>query len=258
MTVTFALTEPPVLLLHAFPCASRMWQPQVEALEGAGRRVLACDLPGFAGTPLPSGSPSLDAVADDVIAHVDAQGIGVVDVAGVSLGGYVALNLIRRHPGRLRSVALCDTKASADSLEARGNRERLARLCEAAPDDTARVLEQAVLPGLLGATSFARRPEVVSTVRGWLGEAPAATVAWYQRAMAERPDSLATLANVDLPRLVLWGDEDTLSPEAEQRLMIEASVQSTAVCVPDAGHLANVEVPERVSEALLAFLGTVR
>ncbi len=153
---------------------------------------------------------------------------------------------------------LCDTKASADGDAARANRERLAGLVLEAPDDTARVLEQAVLPGLLGETTRSTRPDVVERVRGWLGSASADSVAWYQRAMAARPDSVDDIAGIDLPTLVVWGDEDALSDRAEQDLMVGAPSDARLEVVAGAGHLANVEDPEAVTGALLGFLATVR
>jgi pimeloyl-ACP methyl ester carboxylesterase len=166
--------------------------------------------------------------------------------------------IVRARPSLLAGLALCDTKASADGDEARANRERLALLAIDAGPDVARVLEQAVLPGLLGDTTRASRPETVERVRGWLADADAETVAWYQRAMARRPDSVADLADADLPTLVVWGEEDALSDRAEQDRMMAAVSDATLVVVPGAGHLANVEAPDAVSAALVQYLEVVR
>jgi pimeloyl-ACP methyl ester carboxylesterase len=99
---------------------------------------------------------------------------------------------------------------------------------------------------------------VVERVRGWLDDADAAAVAWYQRAMAARPASFADLSDVDPPTLVVWGDEDALSDQAEQERMVGSVTDASLVVVPGAGHLANVEDPEAVSAALVQFLGVVR
>lgn len=249
-----------VVLLHAFPCDSRMWAPQHEALEVRGRTVVSLDLPGFAGTALPAGDPSLDAVADhvaDALVHAGDRvpTAATWNVVGVSLGGYVAMALLRRHPDLVGGLVLCDTKATADASEGRENRLRLADLVEQSPADTERILAHSVLPGLLGATSFAERPEVVARVRIWLGKAAPATVAWYQRAMAARPDSRAVLSSFTSPSAIVWGEEDALSPWSEQEILLQSLPHAQVTRVPGAGHLANVERPDAVSSALAQFVG---
>ena len=249
---------PVVVLLHAFPCDGRLWRPQADDLAGAGWRVLVPDLPGFGESALLDGEPSLDLVADEVLAMLDDRGVDRCVLAGVSLGGYVAMAVLRRRPDVAAGLVLCDTKATADADPARENRERLARLVLESPDDCARILEQAVLPGLLGDTTRAQRPEVVETVRSWIAAAEADTVAWYQRAMAVRPDSVGVLGSVDAPTLVVWGEEDALASRAEQEIMRAASSDADLVVVQQAGHLANVERPEVVTAAMRRFLDVVR
>jgi pimeloyl-ACP methyl ester carboxylesterase len=249
---------PVLVLLHAFPCDSRMWESQAEAAAAAGWRVLVPDLPGFGESPLPTAAPSLRVVAEEVLGLLDERDVDRCVLGGVSLGGYVAMELLRARPTMLAGLVLCDTKASADGPEARANRERLAGLALEAGEGVGRLLEQAVLPGLLGATTREQRPEVVERVRGWVHAADASSVAWYQRAMADRPDSVGDLADVDLPTLVVWGEEDALSDRAEQDLMVGAVSDGTLVVVPRAGHLANVEDPAAVSTAMLQFLCVVR
>lgn len=250
--------EGPVLvLLHAFPCDGRMWEQQATAASAAGWRVIVPDLPGFGASALPPTEPALGVVALAVAGMLEDRGVDRCVLGGVSLGGYVAMELVRTRPTLFAGLVLCDTKASADSEAARENRERLARRCLDSPGDVPRILEEAVLPGLLGDTTRERRPEVVARVGGWLREADATAVAWYQRAMADRPDSLADLADADLPTLVVWGEEDALSDRAEQERMVGAVTAASLVVVPEAGHLANVEVPAAVSSAIVRFLSVM-
>ena len=251
--------EGPVLvLLHAFPCDGSMWLPQATALAADGWRVLVPDLPGFGSSTLPDAAPGLDVVADAVLGLLDRRGIDRAVVGGVSLGGYVTMALLRSRPELVAAAILCDTKATADATAARENRERLAWAVTETPAECGRVLEEAVLPGLVGDTTRAERPEVVDRVRGWLHQAPPATVAWYQRAMAARPDSIPVLEASTASTLIVWGDEDTLSPRAEQDIMLSALVDGDLVVVPRAGHLSNVEAPDAVTAALRRFLAVVR
>ena len=235
-----------VLLLHAFPLDHRMWAAQAQALADAGHDVTAIDLPGFGGTPLLPGEPSLAAVADAVAAgHLDEPAV----VAGLSLGGYVLMQLLGRHPQRVLGAMLLDTKAGADAEPAAANRHRIAAVADDDPASLGRLLVTAMLPGLIAPGAPAR-----DQVRAWLEQAPAPAVAWYQRAMAARADSHAALSAFAGPSMVLWGELDEISPSHEQASMLAALRDARPVVVPDAGHLSAVEQPGPVSEAMLACL----
>lgn len=250
--------SPVAVLLHAFPLDHRMWLAQQRALEGIGWDVLVPDLPGFGGTELPEADPSLAIIADVIRQQLVLEGIDRVLLTGLSLGGYVAMAMLNQQPEICAGVILCDTKASADGPEAQANRHRIADTAEADPASVGRMLRQAVLPGVLGATTHASRPDVVWEVGSWMDQAPAASVAWYQRAMAARPDSHDVLASIDAPALVLWGEEDVLSPATEQASMLQALRRGEQAVIPMAGHLSAVEVPGAVSHAMLNFAQTLR
>jgi pimeloyl-ACP methyl ester carboxylesterase len=239
----------PLVLLHAFPVDSRMWAGVAEAFGTVAGDVpvLAVDLPGMgdaAGAALPE--PALEAAADAVAAAVRAAGHDRVVVAGLSMGGYVAMALAERHPVLLAGIGLLDTKSTADAPPARANRLRVAD----AVQQSGSVDE--VLPmasALLGATSRAGRPELADRVAGWIRAQHPAGVAWSQRAMAARPDRTAVLAALGLPALVLVGAEDAQTPLIEAAHLAEALGVPQEV-VPEAGHLTAVEQPEAVAAAL--------
>ncbi len=240
-----------VILLHAFPCDGSMWSAQREALTGSGLRVLTPDLRGFGGSSLPNDPPSLDHMADDVIALMDDLAIPSAAIGGLSMGGYVAMNLARRHPSRMAALMLIDTKATADPPA--GVEGRLAMAAELESTGTG-ILRERVLPALVGPTTRDHRPEAMARVSHWIDTVPAATAAWAQRAMAARPDSLDVLAAFTGPALVIWGDEDTLSSPADHSLMADALRDVQRVEIPGCGHLSAVECPEAVTAALRSFL----
>ena len=216
------------------------------------------DLLGFGESLLPEefdDEPSLAVHARGVLAILDRIGVSNAVFVGLSLGGYVAMEIVRQDPDRVAGIALVDTKATADGDEARQNRLRVAEQVESSGSTEA--LARAMLPNLLGATSHAERLDVVERVRGWIAEADPAGVAFAQRAMAARPDSLADLASLACPGLVLWGSEDTLSPRPEQDAMVDAMRDARFVEIPGCGHLAAVEAPDATVEALVAFLNDV-
>lgn len=244
---------PAVVLLHAFPLNASMWSAQREALS-ASYRVLCPDQRGFGGTQLGHDDPSLDEVADDVVAMLDAKKVDTFVLGGLSMGGYVAMAMLRRHADRVGGLILADTKASADPPEAAANRRRIAdAVIEAG--NSALLLDE-VLPKLIGATTKERRALVQGRVKALVERAPPYAVAWAQRAMAERPDSLETLQGCTVPTLVVVGDEDELSTPDDARAMADAVPGAKLVTIPKAGHLTAVEAPEEFNAALLEFLPT--
>jgi pimeloyl-ACP methyl ester carboxylesterase len=249
----------PVVLLHAFPMDNSLWAAQRQALGQAGHRVITPDLPGFGGSALAEDAPSLDVMADAVVELLDHLGIERAVVGGLSMGGYVTMALLRRHPERMSAIILADTKAGADTPEAAANRRAAADAVQEA--GTAAGIADAMMPNLLGATTRDSRLEVVATVRRWIGAQPAPGVAWAQRAMAARPDSLADIGDFGRPVLVLHGAQDTISPAADAAAMAEAARSggsaTTVVEIPDAGHLSAVEDPDAVTHALLGWLATL-
>jgi pimeloyl-ACP methyl ester carboxylesterase len=249
----------PLLLLHAFPLSSRMWQAQLDDLpgrEGDGARVLAVDLRGFGGTALGPDRPSLDLLADDLALLLDRAGIDRAVVGGLSLGGYTAMALARRHPHRLAGLLLADTKAVADNEQQRANRERIAAAVLARGSVRLLVDEQLPSP-LLGATTAERRPELVAQVRALMEEATPEAVAWMQRAMAARPDSLELLARLDVPAAVVVGAEDLITPVPEAEAMASALPDATLSVLPQAGHLSAMEAPEAFNTAVRELLRRV-
>lgn len=238
----------PLVLLHAFPVDSRMWTA-VAPLITTGTPVLAVDLPGMGTAPLPDGEPSVEAAADAVAAVLPGPAV----IAGLSMGGYVALALAERRPELVRALGLLDTKAVADTGEAAANRSRIADEAERGGTvDPVRPMASA----LLGETTRATRPELAEQVAEWIDAQSPAGVAWSQRAMAARPDRTAVLRHWSAPALVLVGAEDGPTPP-EQAAAMAGELGIEPVVVPAAGHLTAVEQPAAVADALNALIARV-
>jgi pimeloyl-ACP methyl ester carboxylesterase len=241
-----------LVLLHAFPLERSAWRPVAERLAAAGVPSVLVDLPGLGESPLPEGAPDLAVSADAVVAVLDRLGVPRAVVAGVSMGGYVALALARRHPARLAGLALVDTKATADTDDARSNRERVAAAVEGAEGTAAFA---PMIDTLLGRTSHAERAELVARVADGLRAARPEGVAWSQRAMAARPDSTAGLPDIAVPAAVVVGAEDGITPPDQARAMAAALPDAVLTVVPRAGHLSPLEAPDDVTAALLDLVG---
>lgn len=234
----------PLVLLHAFPLSRLMYEQLDRQLSVD---TFIPDLPGFGGAPLSSDEPSLDVYADYVASEMRRH-TGPAVVGGTSMGGYVAMALCRRHPDLVAGLGLIDTKASADSHEAADGRLVMADTMESGL--TTDPMVHSVLPKLLGETTVTSRPDVVTLVRGWVRGCDPRAAAWAQRAMAARPDSFDTLRSVDVPALVVVGEEDVLSPREDAEAMADALPDAALVVVPEAGHLTPVESPADVVSAL--------
>jgi len=238
----------PVVLLHALGLGSAMWDANRRDLLLAGYRVLAPDQRGYGATPLGTQSPDLNLVADDVARALDDEDIDGVVLAGSSMGGYVAMSFVRRHADRVRGLALLGTRAAADRATAAVQRRAFADLV-ADRATSARAVE-ATIPLLVGDTTRAERPQVVDQVcRMALAVDPEA-IAWSQRAIADRPDSFDVLRHVDVPSVVIAGDEDELVAANDTRRMAEALPDCEMIVIPEAGHLTPIESPSAVTAAI--------
>ncbi len=239
-----------VLLLHAFPLHSGMWSRQVAALSPR-YRVIAPDYPGL-GKSEPRPAPStMDVLAHDILGVLGNLGVDRAAVAGLSMGGYVAFELYRQRPSLFRGVALCDTRAAADTPEGAQNRETFAK--SALEKGLSWVADQMV-PKLLKPQPD---PAAVAEVRRLVGGTTPAGIAAAQRGMAQRPDSTLTLAKLACPTLVVSGKEDALIPLAESEKMAAAVKGAKLAVIPGAGHLPAIENGEAFNKALADFFGSL-
>lgn len=250
--------QPAVVLLHAFPLRAGMWQSQIDAL--AGRvRVVAPDLRGFGASDVPDdpSAYSVDGWADDVARLLDHLGLDRVVVGGQSMGAYVAFAFLRRHRSRLAGLVLADTRPTADSPEVYERRVHQQEQISAGGESGKAEVVEGMLQTLLCADTHEHRPDVVETARRLMDNPPAGFVGALE-AMKRRPDSVADLASVDVPTLVLVGDQDVPSPPDVARTMQEGIPGSELVVVPGAGHLSGLEAPEAFNAALVEFVSRLQ
>ena len=229
-----------------------MWDAVREPL-ASHLRVISPDQRGLGRSPLPESRryPSLEDAARDVVALLDRLDLGRVVLGGCSMGGYLAMAVLRLAPERVGGLVLIDTKATPDTPEA-----AQARLDVAARVETEGVggwLAEANLPNLLAASTREQRPEVVETVREIIESQPPAGVSWAALALRTRPDSLDLLRGCGIPALVVVGEEDPITPVAAASEMAEVMDGATLVVLPGAGHLTPLEDPAGVVEAILSW-----
>ncbi|RMH38278.1 MAG: alpha/beta fold hydrolase [Nitrospirae bacterium] len=240
----------PLVFIHAFPLSRIMWEPQREAL-ASRYRVINIDLRGHGESDSILWHFTLDDYAEDVVALVQHLHIERATFVGLSMGGYILFSLYRRRPELIKALVLADTRAQADSEEAKAGRMALAQV--AYRKGMSAVADQ-MLPKLLAPGSLKTRPELVERIRSIiLNNDPAGTIVDLM-AMAERPDSTPLLASVTCPTLVIVGEDDIATPPSEAHYMVDRLPQSKLITIPGAGHLSNIEQPERFTQALMDFV----
>lgn len=242
----------PVVFLHAFPLNRTMWAPQTSALAGDWR-CIAIDFRGF-GESAPTGPFTIDRYADDVGELLGDIGVRRAIIVGLSMGGYVAFALWRRHAPRVRALVLADTRAGADSEEGKAKRREMIASAKSAG---AAAVADAMMPGIIGKTTRAKHPELVQEMRTMLERAPVPGLVAALQSMMDRADSVPTLATIDVPTLIVAGEEDVLTPPKESEAMHAAIRGSRLEIIPRAGHAANFERPSAFNHVAAEFLETV-
>ncbi|WP_320044506.1 alpha/beta fold hydrolase [uncultured Desulfobacter sp.] len=242
---------PAVLLIHGFPLSRKMWRSQVQALSEAGFRVVVPDLRGFGESESGTGTGSTDLLADDLIALLDHLGIEIAVVGGMSMGGYVMLNLLARYPERFSAACFIVTRADADDETARDKRNHLISEIQAGRPE---VVPNAFTPLLFADQTVAERAELVDEVRGWMtGTSPAGLVVGLE-AIRDRGDSSVLLPQLKIPVLVLGAKEDKAIPPEKSTDLAEQIPGAQLSMLSAAGHMANMEQSEAFNAALLDFL----
>lgn len=242
----------PILLIHGFPFDHVMWRHQVAAL--SRWRCLAPDLPGAGTSKLPPMSDdhySMGAFAKTLIRMLDRLRIEQVAACGLSLGGYVLFELLRRAPERVRAAILCNTKAEADTAEGKRARDTMIHRVE---EEGAAAVAREVIPKVLARATREHRPDVVREVEEMVLRQHTLGIRGALRALRDRPDSTPLLARIGIPVLVIAGDDDQIAPALGMRRMADAIAGARFVLVREAGHLAPLEQPQAVTEAMRDFL----
>ena len=251
----------PVVFLHPTPLDHRYWLPMIAQLPGVrailpdfrghGASELGVNLPvgGFARVP---DAPvlSMGQLADEVLALLDKLEIEKAVFAGCSIGGYVLLELWRRAPERMQALAFLCSKPQADGEPALAKRaENIARVRL----EGASGFLDTMANTLPGASSRAQRPELVDEVRSTMTLTAEAVIA-VQAGLAARPDSLPTVATINVPVLAIAGGEDGSIAPSDMAAFQNAPGGCAWHLLSDAGHLAAFEQPDSVAETLASWL----
>ncbi len=241
-----------ILFIHGYPLDRTLWQYQLSHLDGCRR--IAPDLRGMGLSDAPDLGYSMTTYAQDLAALLDALGVDDVVLCGLSMGGYVAFEFLRRWRSRVRGLVLMDTRAEADTAE--GRRARDAQAAQLRERGTSAVAD-AMLPQLLADADLSHSP-VAARVRRMISAAPAAGLAGALAAMRDRPDSTDLLETLeDIPTLVASGDRDRIIPADRAREMAGLIPGARVELIAGAGHLPPLERPAETTALLSGFLASL-
>jgi 3-oxoadipate enol-lactonase len=251
----------PVVFLHPTPLDHDYWRPLIEDLadvraivpdlRGHGRSELGQDLPagGFARVP---DAPvlTMGQLAADIVTLLNHLELSEAVFAGCSIGGYVLLDLWRRVPERMQALAFVCSKAQPD---AEANlAKRVGNIAQVRATGTSTLFD-GMAQTLIGATAREREPEIVAELRARMTLTPEAVVA-VQAGLGIRPDSLPTIATIEVPVLAIAGGEDPVVTPAEMEAFQAAPGGCEFHLLPDAGHFAAYEQPRKVATLLGEWL----
>ena len=240
---------PALLFIHGFPFDHGLWRHQLRTFPGWMR--IAPDLRGAGLSDAPAAGYSMTRYADDLVQVLDALDVAAAVVCGLSMGGYIAFDVLRRHRSRVRAAILCDTRSEADSEDGRRGREEMIKLAQAGG---AGAVADAMIPSLLAAETKAERPEVEAEVREMIQRVPVPGMVGALQAMRDRPDSTALLAELRLPVLVVAGAMDGITTPQAGMEMAGKIKGARFATVAGAGHLPPLEQPFVTTRLVADFL----
>jgi 3-oxoadipate enol-lactonase len=241
---------PDVVLLHPFPSSRQFWKPVIPRF-GSFYRFITPDLRGLGESAAGDRTVTMERHAEDLLRLCNELEIGKATFVGCSIGGYVLFQAWRSYRERFKALVLCDTKAEADDDLARSTRLRAAEdVLLRGPD----LFISNALPKLIGESTQRNRPDILAAARATTKLSTAQGVAMVQRGMAERVDSTLTLSQIDVPTMVVVGDEDTSTPPVVVQAMAGKIRNSEYHVIGGAGHYSPFERPDEFSRLLRPFL----
>lgn len=244
----------PVVFIHGFPFDRHMWKPQVEALKNL-HYVVTYDIRGFGASDAGDGQYSLEYFVDDLIGLLDHLKIPRAVGVGLSMGGYIALRAVERHPDRFRGLVIADTRSEPDSNEGKIKRASQARSVK---KDGMKKFADTFLPAVFHEETLKKLPEVVRMIRTVIEETSPVAAAGTLIALAARTDTTASLYNINVPSLILVGQHDSITPPTASQAMKEKLPEAELHIISGAAHLSNLENAPEFNRHLVNYLSRLR
>lgn len=240
----------PVIFLHGYPFSKAMWKQQLEFLQ-ATNRVIACDVRGFGKSTYEQSSLSIDLFADDLLTFMYKLHIEKAIICGLSMGGYIALNAMKRFPGHFEALILCDTQCIADSPAVK---EKRYKVIDDINVNGVKNFNEEFIKSVFHKDTLSNKKELVETLRTVVFANSQQIITAGLVALAERSETCSTLGAIDIPTLILCGREDEVTPLAQSDFMHQLIEGSIMHVIDNAGHVSNLEQPDEFNQQVLDFL----
>lgn len=240
----------PLVLVHGHPFNRSMWNKQVEAFS-ANYRVIVPDLRGYGETTVVPGKTTMEEMARDLAALLDALAIDRVILGGLSMGGQIVFEFYHQFPERVSALLLADTQPQAETEQGRITRYATAQRII---DQGMHILAEELLPKLLSPKTFAEHSDVVDKVRQMIVRTKPEGAAAALRGRAERRDYTPLLQKIAVPTLIVVGSEDEYTPVSDAELMHRGIAGSQLAVFTGIGHIPNMECPDEFNATLRQFL----
>ncbi len=243
----------PLIFVHGYPFDRTMWKNQFEFFKSV-KRVIALDLRGFGASKDEETSLSIDLFTLDLIEFMDKLRIRKASICGLSMGGYIALNAVKRFPDRFEALILCDTQCIADTPEAK---EKRYASIEAIKANGSHIFIKDFVKKIFHPDSFTTKKEVIGDLHQVMSAHSDKILIAGLKALAERTETCSALHNITVPTLILCGDGDQVTPFAQSVSMNSRIQGSVLRVIEKAGHVSNLEQPETFNTHLLYFLNAL-
>jgi len=240
----------PIVFLHGFPFDKSMWNQQLEFLK-TKHRVIACDIRGFGKSKDENSHLSMDLFTNDLILFIDKLDLEKVIICGLSMGGFIALNAVKRFPSRFEALILCDTQCIADSYEVKVNRYKAIKEIN---EYGVTKFNEGFIKNVFHKDSIINKPDLVEQLRQLVFSNSQHIITSGLVALAERSETCSVLKTIHIPTLIICGKEDLVTPLEESRFMKKHIKDSIIHVINNAGHVSNLEEPVKFNRLLRDFL----
>jgi len=243
----------PIIFLHGFPFDKSMWKGQLDSLKSSNR-LIACDIRGFGKSTDEKTPLSIDLFSEDLMAFMDKLNIKKAIICGLSMGGYISLNAVKRFPERFEALILCDTQCIADTAEVIENRYKA---IEQINLDGVTEFNEKFIKNVFHPDSLMHKIELVENLKNIVFANSKDIIIAGLTALANRSETCSTLDAIRIPTLIICGREDKVTPLAQSEFMQEHIEGSNLVIIDNAGHVSNLEQPEEFNKHLHEFLNSL-
>lgn len=240
----------PLIFIHGFPFDKSSWQPQMAFFRHT-HRVIAYDIRGFGASTAGSEKASIALFADDLVHFMDRMLIEKAIVCGLSMGGYILLNAVKRYPTRFEAIILADTQCIADSEELRAKRKQT--ILEIG-DGGLQSFADGFIKNVFTPVSLNNKNGLVRSIKNTILSTPVETLKGTLYALAERAEMCTSLKEIYVPTLILCGREDRVTPVAQSQILHNQIEGSTLHIIENAAHLSNLEQPIEFNKHITNFI----